>query len=499
MLMLTARDAVDDRVAGLDGGADDYLTKPFSFAELLARLRALVRRGAGRAPGRARRSATSGSTRRARSVWRGEHRDRRSRPKEFALLEAFMRRPGEVLSRFQLLEHAWDYEYENRSNVVDVLRPLPARQDRPPFGVEPIETVRGAGYRLRRGRRRVKRIPIRLRVTLVFAAVMAIVLAATGLFLYLRLESSLDQIDRPGPPVAQPAAHQGDAGRQQGHRRGGRTACSTTGPRSSPRSSLRTGRLFNPPFNRPQPTGRPVLPPGKVAEAKRGEITLERPGGGASPEPERFLARPFEFEGPTLIAVVGASLGDRDEALSSLLRLLLIGGPIALLLASLAAYVTVGAALRPVEAMRRRASEVSATGAGQRLPVPVAHDELHRLGETLNQMLDRLETALERERSFVDDASHELRTPLAAHKAELELALRYGASSRGAARRDRLGDRGGRPPLAARRVPAGHRPLRQGQVGAEGRADRDHRPLCDHARPFERSRRARWTRAPLRR
>jgi two-component system OmpR family sensor kinase len=172
-----------------------------------------------------------------------------------------------------------------------------------------------------------------------------------------------------------------------------------------------------------------VLPPGKVAQARGAPTTFERPGRGRNAEPERFLARPFVFEGRTLIAVVGASLGDRDEALSSLLRLLLIGGPVALLLASLAAAVTVGAALRPVEAMRRRASEVSASGSGQRLPVPVAHDELHRLGETLNEMLDRLETALERERAFVDDASHELRTPLAAHRVELELALQYGASA----------------------------------------------------------------------
>jgi signal transduction histidine kinase len=106
-----------------------------------------------------------------------------------------------------------------------------------------------------------------------------------------------------------------------------------------------------------------------------------------------------------------------------------LGGAVAVVLASLVGYALASAALRPVEAMRRRAAEVSASGSQQRLPVPPARDELHRLGETLNRMLDRLETALQRERAFVDDASHELRTPLAAHKAELELALRYGASS----------------------------------------------------------------------
>jgi two-component system OmpR family response regulator len=137
ILMLTARDAVRDRVAGLDGGADDYLTKPFSYSELLARLRALVRRGPVERPAR-------------RQVWRGEAEIQLS-PKEFSILETFMRRPGEVLSRFQLLEHAWDYEYENRSNVVDsYIRLLRRKIDRP-FGVESIETVRGVGYRLREG------------------------------------------------------------------------------------------------------------------------------------------------------------------------------------------------------------------------------------------------------------------------------------------------------------------------------------------------------------
>lgn len=147
VLMLTARDAVEDRVAGLDGGADDYLTKPFSFAELLARLRALARRGPVERPvvlevGDLKMDPAT------RQVWRGEAEIDLS-AKEFALLETFMRRPREVLSRYQLLEHAWDYDYENRSNVVDVyVRYLREKIDRP-FDAKSIETVRGAGYRLR--------------------------------------------------------------------------------------------------------------------------------------------------------------------------------------------------------------------------------------------------------------------------------------------------------------------------------------------------------------
>src|SRR5919112_1975641 len=148
VLMLTARDSVEDRVAGLDGGADDYLTKPFSFAELLARLRALARRGAVERPtvlevGNLRLDPAT------RQVWR-EDTEIFLSAKEFAILETFMRRPGEVLSRYQLLEHAWDYEYENRSNVVDVyVRYLREKVDRP-FQKQSIETVRGAGYRLRK-------------------------------------------------------------------------------------------------------------------------------------------------------------------------------------------------------------------------------------------------------------------------------------------------------------------------------------------------------------
>jgi two-component system, OmpR family, response regulator len=147
VLMLTARDAVRDRVAGLDRGADDYLVKPFSYAELLARLRALFRRGGStRAP-----QLHVGDLRldpATRRVWRGEDEIELS-AKEFAVLETFARRPGEVLSRFELLEHAWDYDYENRSNVVDAYVRLLRRKIDRPFGVESIETVRGAGYRLR--------------------------------------------------------------------------------------------------------------------------------------------------------------------------------------------------------------------------------------------------------------------------------------------------------------------------------------------------------------
>ena len=147
VLMLTARDSVEDRVAGLDSGADDYLVKPFAFAELLARLRAVARRGETGRPavltvgGLRLDPATREVTRDAATIALSA--------KEFALLETFMRRPGEVLSRLHLLEHAWDFAYENRSNVVDVYVGHLRRKIDEPFGKRSLETVRGAGYRLR--------------------------------------------------------------------------------------------------------------------------------------------------------------------------------------------------------------------------------------------------------------------------------------------------------------------------------------------------------------
>jgi signal transduction histidine kinase len=152
--------------------------------------------------------------------------------------------------------------------------------------------------------------------------------------------------------------------------------------------------------------------------------TIEQRDVPGSDEPARILAADVDTQRGLRVVVVGASLEQRGESLETLLAALLVGGPLALLLASLAGYALAAAALRPVESMRREAEAVSAAEPGHRLPIPAARDEISRLGETLNGMLGRLEAAFARERRFVTDASHELRTPLAALRTELELALR---------------------------------------------------------------------------
>lgn len=262
------------------------------------------------------------------------------------------------------------------------------------------------------------RVPIRLRLAAGFSLVMAIVLAATGFFVYVRLESALDRaLDAGLRSRAQDVAslvQQSDSGLRQAAstgvlRRGESYAQVLTlaGRIVDATAQLGTVSLLD----RPQ-----------LTRAARRPVLLERGPIGATDNPSRLLAIPVSAQGAKLVVVVGTSLESRNEALANLRTQLLIGGPFALLLASLAGYGLAAAALRPVEAMRRRAARISGGRPEERLPIPPAHDEIRHLGDTLNEMLARMEATIRRERRFVADASHEIRTPLSLLRAELELA-----------------------------------------------------------------------------
>jgi two-component system OmpR family sensor kinase len=243
---------------------------------------------------------------------------------------------------------------------------------------------------------------------------MAIVLAATGTFLYLRLASNLDDsIDQGlrarGADVAA-LVEQADEGLREARTLRGPDEgfAQVVGPNGGVVDS--TAGLAND----------PLLTRGQLEQARRAGTFFARTIEG---EKVRLRAEPIAAQEQQLVVVVGASLEERAEALEDLRTQLLIGGPIALLLASLAGYLLAAAALRPVDRMGERAATISATSSGRRLPVPRADDEISRLGERLNEMLARLEAALVRERVLVANASHELRTPLALLKTEIELAL----------------------------------------------------------------------------
>jgi len=298
------------------------------------------------------------------------------------------------------------------------------------------------------------RIPIRIRLTLAFTIVMAVVLAAAGTFLYLRLGSGLNAtIDRGLHARAtdiSALAQQADTGLRDSRGNGFAQVLTPKGAIVDATAGL---------------SRQPLLTARELAGAEGKPIFVNR--GEA-----RLLAQPVLAQDRRLVVVVGASLEPRGEALADLRRQLFIGGPITLLLASLAGYLLAAAALRPVEAMSKRAASISAARPGGRLPVPRADDEVGRLGRRLNEMLERVEGALERERSLVSTASHELRTPLALMKTEIELALEQPGSApaleaalrSAAVETDRLAQLADDLLLLAR-VDSGGLPLRRSEVG----------------------------------
>ncbi len=258
----------------------------------------------------------------------------------------------------------------------------------------------------------MRRLPLRLRLTLAFGLVMAVVLAATGLVVYGIFRGDLNHtIDnslraRSDALAAAPIHSRAVTGQ-------GEDFALVLSPGGTVLAAS------------PNVRGQALVAPADLARARGGPVFVEHPSIPRLDGRLRMRAVPTGAE----VVVAGTSLGERDDSLRTLALLLAGGGAVALLLACLAGYGVASGALRPVEAMRRRAAAISWVRAGERLPVPDTSDELARLGETLNAMLDRLEAAYTRERAFVADASHELRTPLAILKTEIDLALRRGRSA----------------------------------------------------------------------
>ncbi len=266
----------------------------------------------------------------------------------------------------------------------------------------------------------MRRLPIRLRLALAFAGVAAILLTAVGAFGYVRLTAGFSadvdlELRQRAQDLVGPVSRPGAKLRElsgSGFIERGESFAEIVTP---------TGHVLD---ATPTLSGQALLTPRQAAEGSSDTVTVDRPNAPGLDEPARLLATPFTRNGRPLVLVVGITRENGLEALRRVRDQLLVAIPLLTVLTFVGAYVVAGAALRPVELMRRRAADLTGEDPALRLPIPDGDDEVSRLGTTLNQLLARVEDTLERERAFVAHASHELRTPLALLRTELELALR---------------------------------------------------------------------------
>ncbi len=266
------------------------------------------------------------------------------------------------------------------------------------------------------------RLSIRARLTIAFAAALFCVLALAGLFVYLRVSNGLT--DTLNDAVRARARDVEDLLQRHDDERPELSGGLFAGEEGFAQVLTPEGKVV---ASTLKPGVGPAIDAAQVRKASESHLLVTRDVPGLDAEAQVF-AEPANTSSGSYVIVSGASTGDRNEALAGIVAAFAIGAPLALLIASGLGYLLATRALAPVEAMRRRADGITLERSGDRLPLPRAEDELHRLAETLNRMLDRIEASLERQRVFVADASHELRTPLAVLRTELELADRPGRS-----------------------------------------------------------------------
>ncbi len=368
VLMITALDTIHDRVTGLDSGADDYLAKPFSFEELLARLRALARR-----PREVRMPVlTVGKLRldpAARTVAYGDTPIELTR-KEFALLEALMRRPGEAVSRFDLLECAWDDSYDNRSNIVDVY--IGYLQAKGRSAVRHREHRDRTRLRLPAPHRgdRMSRLPIRWKLTLAFALALTVVLTAVGVFLARPAQHRRGRRHRARPPHARRPAQWSCSCGSRYRRCPPQLLSSWSRTKRSPRSSPRQAGWWLP---RSYADVRLLTPSSCEMQPVR-ELFVDRPGDAMLDESLRIFAMPVHARGENFVVVVTDSLDERAQTLASTLGVEIVGLAAALIASCGVGYWVSGLALRPVEELRQRAAAISGDDLAdaQRAPLPVS-------------------------------------------------------------------------------------------------------------------------------